>query len=184
MIRRVLLLGLALGMSGCVHGAALFGTGSRQPSAFETTLATARSLASAGDFAASDRELQRYAREHAGDPSTAEVLYWRALLLLDPANQSRSLDTAITQLDAYLAGPRPLQHLSEATTLRDLAHDAQELDRVQAALHQARAEARANADQSAGNEDSAKEIQRLRDELAAANAELDRIKKRLANPKP
>jgi hypothetical protein len=152
---------------------------------FDDTLAEAKTTAAAGQFRESDRVLARYAVEHPEDPAGADALYWRAVLNLEPSNQSRSVDTAIAQLDAYLASPKPLRHLDEAMALRDLAADTQELAKVQTALRQARS---AGTDQSGGEgrggEEAAKEIQRLRDELAAANAELERIKKRLANPKP
>jgi hypothetical protein len=43
---------------------------------------------------------------------------------------------------------------------------------------------KAEPDGKARDEEMVKEIQRLKDELAKANDELERIKKRLATPKP
>jgi len=118
-----------------------------------------------------------------------EAQYTRALGHLDPANTASSIDTAIAFLDAYLAYAGYTERRTEATALRRLAGEARQLMRVQAALQEARASAgeRARSSDTASaqaDEDLVREIQRLRDELAKANAELERIKKRLATPKP
>ena len=122
-----------------------------------------------------------------------DSIYWAAVTNLDPANPRANVDTAISNLDAYLSFGGDLTHAKEATALRTLARSTQQLERVEAALQQARASA-ANATSSDGkprdtatkprDEEMVKEIQRLKDELAKANEELDRIKKRLAAPKP
>jgi hypothetical protein len=118
-----------------------------------------------------------------------ESLYWRALAELDTTNASGSLEAAISLLDGYLASAQRTEHRSEALVLRQLTRDAQELARVQAALEQTKAAPataaeprRAESDEK-GRDEALKEIQRLKDELAKANAELERIRKRLANPK-
>lgn len=126
-----------------------------------------------------------------------DSLYHRALHHLDPANRFGSLDSAVALLDNYLfATDANLRYRVEASAMRRLARDSQQLTRVQAALNQARtsqpaqttAEARpretAEAPRQARDEEAVKEIQRLKDELAKANAELERIRKRLATPKP
>lgn len=109
-----------------------------------------------------------------------DSLYWRAVYHLDPSNKNGTLDSAIVYLDRYLASPGKRQHEREAAVMRSLARNSQQLARVEAALQQARA----SADNKGRDEEYLKEIQRLKDELAAANAELERIKKRLAAPKP
>ena len=113
-------------------------------------------------------------------------MYWQAIENLDVSNKSGTLDTAIAKLDAYLASAGTLAHEKEARVLRTLARNSQQLARVEATLEQARAnppEPRPReSDTKARDEESLKEIQRLKDELAAANAELERIKKRLAAP--
>jgi hypothetical protein len=113
-----------------------------------------------------------------------DSLYWRAVSHLDPSNKKGTLDSAIVYLDAYLAKPdRP--HATEAAVLRSLARNSQQLARLDAALQQARANADnrpRESDSKARDEESIKEIQRLKDELAKANEELERIKKRLAAP--
>ena len=79
---------------------------------------------------------------------------------------------------------------AEAAIMRRLVRDAQQLARVEAALNQARAQSTETkaeprpAETKIKEDEALKEIQRLKDELAKANEELERIRKRLANPKP
>jgi len=127
----------------------------------------------------------------------ADALYRSALHELDPSNPTGTLDSGLVKLDAYLASTVKRSHVTEAETLRRLARDAQELARVEAALDVARstaatdtsaaatraADAKAAAAQSRNRaEELVKEVQRLKSELAKANDELERIKKRLATP--
>jgi hypothetical protein len=125
-----------------------------------------------------------------GDPAPAasDSLYWKALLHLDAQNRKGSTDSAIKYLDAYLARDTTQKHRLEALVLRRLARDAMQLARVEAALQVARSAEPARAADSAPaprrDEEMVKEIQRLKEELAKANEELERIKKRLAAPKP
>ena len=98
--------------------------------------------------------------------------------------------SAANLLDAYLAYAGHVERRGEPTVVRRLAGDAIQLSKVAAALQQERAESRTKAAEptaaapGARSDDSVKEIQRLKDELAAANAELERIRKRLATQKP
>lgn len=118
--------------------------------------------------------------------AASDSIYWSAIAQLVPSNKNGSRDTAITLLDAYLKSAANRKHLTEATTLLALARDAQQLAKVQAALAQARSEVResSGASSTPANEGTVKEIERLRAELARANEELERIKKRLATPPP
>lgn len=116
--------------------------------------------------------------------ANVEAQYAKALSHLQPGHAGESLDTAITFLDAYLAYSGYVQHRPEAAALRRLAGEARELARVETALREARAAAPAGADPAERTEEAVKEIQRLRDQLAKSNAELERIRKRLATPKP
>ena len=100
-----------------------------------------------------------------------------------------TLDSAVNLLDAYLAHAGHVERRAEATVVRRLAGDAIQLSKVAAALQQERADRTKAAEPTAAapaarSDDSVKEIQRLKDELAAANAELERIRKRLATQKP
>ena len=123
------------------------------------------------------------------EPSSApDSLYWKAVGQLD-ANKESSLDSALTNLDAYLASGTEQPHRREAMVLRQLVRDSKQLARVEVALQQARSDtshARPHSDGETKRRDdeAVKEIQRLKDELAKANEELERIRKRLATPKP
>jgi hypothetical protein len=126
-------------------------------------------------------------REPSKSEAAADSLYWRAVRHLDPSNRNGTLDSAVVYLDAYLACKDKLSHSTEAAVLRSLARNAQQLARLEAALQQARANADnrpRESDSKGRDEEYVKEIQRLKDELAKANEELERIKKRLAAPKP
>ena len=125
----------------------------------------------------------------------ADSLYWSAIANLNPSNRGGTLNDGLANLDAYLASPGKLTHTAEANALRSLARSAQQLSRVEAALQQARASAASGSPATASpdgkpaeakgrDEEMVKEIQRLKEELAKANEELERIKKRLATPKP
>jgi hypothetical protein len=138
------------------------------------------------------------------DDSADEALYRRAVHYLDPANDRASLDSARLLLDRYLASSRQKDRAREAIVMRRLIDEAQELERVEFALHQQLASAPSQPTDSAKREpdvrrtqakqgdpphprrsaEAAREIQRLREELREANAELERIRKRLAAPKP
>lgn len=118
--------------------------------------------------------------------TAADSLYWRAISNLDSTNKQGSMEAAAANLNLYLASTGILQHRAEAAVLRRLVQDARQLALVEAALQQARtatAETR-DSDSKARNDEAVKEIQRLKDELAKANEELERIRKRLAAPKP
>ena len=92
-----------------------------------------------------------------------------------------------------------VEHTAEATTLRRLAGQLDGLNRVAASAvaqakdatntaKDAKAEAADARDAAAKASDTPPtadaEIKRLKDELAKANAELDRIRKRLSQPPP
>lgn len=152
--------------------------------------ARAQELALAGQFTEADRTLADFATQHGRTPYAAEALYWRAVIELDPANPRTDLDSVLVRVETYLgSAPRP-PHYLEALALRRLVRTAQQLARVEFALHQERVEdrdrPRAEAPPRAAgrDEESVREIQRLREELSKANAELERIRKRLAAPKP
>jgi hypothetical protein len=126
----------------------------------------------------------------------AEELYWKAISHLDAANKQGSLDSALTFLESYLVSGRKQTHRREALVLQQLARQSLQLSRVQAALQLSRAETRTDSTAPAAppartepetrrrDEEAVKEIQRLKDELAKANEELERIRKRLTAPKP
>lgn len=135
--------------------------------------------ASAGRYGVADKLLADYSTKYPTSADAAEAMYWRALYKLDPANQTATPHDAVVLLDSYLATAQST-HRAEAQTLR----------RVAAALEARAAAVASGATQPKTDppkvDDKAKdeELQRLKDELAKANAELERIKRRLAQPKP
>ena len=165
---------------------------------WQAALAIAQGDAAAGRFEAADSTLAAYAARFPGEPEALETAYWRALYKMDPSNHAASIPTAMASLDGYLADRRPRQHVSEATTLRRVAGQIDGLNKLAASAmaqanvasanaSSAKAVAAADAAKAAeagGNVSQDAEIKHLKDELAKANAELERIRKRLASPPP
>jgi hypothetical protein len=142
-------------------------------------------------YGVADRILADFALGHSNTPEAIETAYWRALFMLDPANQTGSRRDAIAMLDSYLNGSVAVMHRGSATTLRRVAVALDRPAPVVAAnpptpSPSARAEQKADAKADAKAEDKSRdeEVQRLKEELAKANAELERIKKRVAQPNP
>jgi hypothetical protein len=123
-----------------------------------------------------DRELTAFAQRFPGSPEASEVTYWRALLRLDP-NNAAAVRESIVMLESYLASAPAGAHRSEAGVLRRLGLALEQRNAALAAIPPV---------QAVRPEDKARdeEIARLRDELSKANAELARIRRRLARPRP
>jgi hypothetical protein len=171
--------------------------------AWTMALATAQNRAATGDYNGADSALAQFARQYPGTTPSLETAYWRALFKMDPANHNASLPTAMASLDGYLADTRPRDHIAEAATLRRIAAQLDGLNKIAAsavaqakdakqtaatataaandAKDQREAATKAAVDISASTA-NADELKRLKDELAKANAELDRIRKRLSQP--
>lgn len=161
---------LALGAAGCVHK-----PGFLRPAAerdWPAAYLAAQSAADRGAYGEADKTLADFASTHAGSIQALESGYWRAVYKLDPANKDASTKDAIAGLDRYLATPDGT-HRGEATTLRRIAVQLQSLDRALSAP---------KVDEAAATRDE--EVKKLRDELQATKDELERIKRRLAAPKP
>jgi len=123
-----------------------------------------------------EHALTEFAQRFAGSPEAAEVPYWRAIVHLDPAS-STSLHESMAMLDAYLANTPAGSHRTEAALLHRLGQTLEQRNAALAAVPPATA---ARPDDKARDE----ELQRLRDDLAKANSELARIRRRLARPRP
>jgi hypothetical protein len=156
-----------------------------------STLSTAEARVSEGRYSTADSVLARFGSRYPGSPQAFESAYWRALLSMDPKNPHASIGTAVTYLDAYLVGLYPRQHRQEAFALRAIAG---QIDEGRSALALAQTKDATNTqpgvridvpkpvpDPAAVAANDA-EVKRLKDELAKANAELERIRKRLAQP--
>ena len=154
------------------------------------SLAIAEARISEGRYSAADSVLGRFAARYPGSPEAFESAYWRALFSMDPKNSNASIATAAGYLDAYLVGLNPRKHRQEAFALRAIAGQIDD-GRSALALAQARDAnphvgavkidaPKSSAEPTATTSDA--EIKRLKDELAKANAELERIRRRLAQP--
>jgi hypothetical protein len=152
---------------------------------------------SEGKFDAADSLLGDFAARHPKAPEALEATYWRALVRLDPSNPHASIPDAMSSLDLYLADPRSREHIREAAALRRVAVQLDAMSKVVASaaavskdpntLAVARTTPDLRVDVNKSTLDSAAaadEIKRLKDELAKATAELERIRKRLAQPPP
>jgi len=141
---------------------------------FADALARAQARVDSGDYKGADKILSDYALVNKGKDEAREAAFWRALYLVDPANKTASIAQGIRALDIYLAQEGQLWYRSQAEVLRRTAStiESQRLAQVPR--------------QVIGRDTvfvtREEEITALRDQLAKANAELERIKKRLANP--
>ncbi|MEO8335161.1 MAG: hypothetical protein ABI664_09315 [bacterium] len=149
------------------------------PIEWMTTTAQASHEAVAGRYVMADKLLSDYAARFPATSEATDAMYWRALYWLDPANPASSPREAVQLFDSYLVMSNGT-HQTEAQALRRLG-----------LAIEARAVAAANTSiapkiEPPKPEDKLKddELQRVKDELAKANAELERIKRRLAQPKP
>ena len=140
----------------------------------------AQQAAIGGRYDEADSILVQYIDTHQGTREASDALFWRAMFALDPANRSTSITAAIADLDRYLDGPPTLPHWREAATLRRVAAQLETATRLAAAAAQTQTSATRVVTVDDHSKDD--ELTRLRTELAKANEELDRIKKRLAKP--
>lgn len=131
--------------------------------------------ADSGNYANAERILAAYVAANPGTREARETLFWRALFKLDPGNTaSGSLVEGLATLDKYLSDKETVAYRAEATILKRLAVTTQVL--------LAKAMTLPVRDTAGVRTFSDAEVASLRAELARTNAELDRIKKRLANP--
>jgi len=156
---------------------------------FERTLYHARRDVDAGNYWAGHRLLDEFVRTHPDTREAKEIAFWKAVYMVDPANDRGSLAGGIAALDGYLAADTAGRYRNEAKVLRRTAAVAQAASGTTAST--------AVAPSTSGTTDTVvvasrtrdeeitalkEQLARSKDELAKVSAELDRIKKRLANP--
>jgi hypothetical protein len=142
-------------------------------------LAQADREALAGRFGVADRVLADFAERHPNLHESYDALFWRALYKLDPTNGTGTPREAQALLDSYLSASVSVQHRGAATTLRRIVSALERPAPAAVASTSTPSPPAAGSDK--GREE---EVARLKDELAKANAELERIKRRVATPKP
>ena len=168
----------AFAMAACRTGSANLVTPAPVARAdWSTALLQASQEASGGKYSAADRILLDFTTRYPASGEAVESMYWRALYKLDPANPVSGARDAGVLLDSYL-GSGNATHRAEALTLRRVATALEARASAPAAV------APAKPDTPPNDKAKDEEIQRLKEELAKANAELERIKRRLAQPKP
>ena len=142
--------------------------------AYTAAIAAAQKRAEAGDYSGADRILADFALKSRGTPEATEASFWRAMYMVDPSNKTASIPEGLRAIDIYLATPGAKMYRPHALVLKRTAQSVQALKQAQI------------APKISGRDTvfvtREEEIAALKDQLAKANAELDRIKKRLANP--
>jgi hypothetical protein len=144
-----------------------------------TALAQADREALASRYGVADRVLAEFAERHPNTSESYDALFWRALYKLDPTNATATPREAASLLDTYLAASPAVPHRGAVTTLRRIAGA---LDKPAPAP--VASTTNAPTPTTATDKSRDEEVARLKDELAKANAELERIKRRVATPKP
>lgn len=164
---------LAFAAVACSKGPAA--TAPQPATPFETAVMAAEKRVEAGDYAGADRILSDFAIKAKGSPEATETAFWRALYMVDPNNKTTSMADGVKALDIYINTTAAKKYKAEAIVLKRTAQAVLALRAVQAAPRVA------GRDTVFVNRED--EIAALKDQLAKANAELERIKKRLTDPK-
>ena len=140
--------------------------------AFVAALQAADRRVEAGDYSGADRILSDFVLKAKGTQEATEVAFFRALYMVDPNNRTASMAEGVRALDIYLNTEGATQYRSEAHVLK---RTAQSVLALRASQQAPRVSGRDTV--FVTRED---EIAALKDQLAKANAELERIKKRLS----
>ena len=141
---------------------------------FANAIASASRRVDAGDYPGADRILSDFALSAQGTREGQEIGFWRALYMVDPANKTAPAADGLKAIDIYLSTPGTSWYRPQAQVVKRAAMTLQAL-RAQ----QQTAKVVGRDTVVVTHEE---EIAALKDQLSKANAELDRIKKRLANP--
>jgi hypothetical protein len=156
---------------------------SPNPEAWGALLNTTDYLANAGRHAAVDSALLDFAQRHPGTRAAEEVLFWRALYKLDPRSSAATRAEGRALMDSYLASEETAWYRGQANVLR---HLAREIVLAEQAAGQAAGDTTIVISDTSPAGIAARDrvIRTQRAEIARLNAELERIKRRLATPSP
>ncbi|MGI8618374.1 MAG: hypothetical protein ACR2L6_04695 [Gemmatimonadaceae bacterium] len=175
-----IVLGFALAVTiGACASAPKPAPGSLSPDAWGALIHTTDSLANAGRHAAADSTLLAFEQAHAGTRAASEVKFWRALYKLDPRSAASTRAEGRTMMDSYAASPEASWYRAQANVLKHLAREIANAERAADAPVIVAGDTTASG--IAGRD---RIIRSQRDEIARLNAELERIKRRLAAPTP
>lgn len=177
--RSILVIAAALFFGACATATREAAPGAPTPEVWGAVLNTADQLANAGRHAAADSALLAFARSHPGTRAAEEVAFWRALYKLDPRSSASTRAEGRTMMESYAASPTTSWYKGQANVLRFLARDL--ADAEQSAADSTIV---AGDTSSTGIEARERVIRAQRAEIARLNAELERIKRRLASPTP
>lgn len=183
--RRAALVAACLLVGGCVSGREPTMAQPPQPQpAADTGWTAARTravdLAEAGRYGDADSVLAAFARGRRGTAEGSDALYWRALLLLDPANPTATPREAIVAIDAYLAGGAAQPHYEELLVLRRLAGNLERIRLLAVEAESLRVAPPVDTTAAAAlAAQQAAEITRLKAELERTQAELERLRRRI-----
>lgn len=195
LIRTAIVIATAALLSGCGRAPSFLRPA--PVNEWRSTLGAARAAADSGKWATADRLLSVYESRYPGSNEARETLYWRGLFRLAPTNDTTAHRIAVPTLERYLAQPGGT-YRTEARLLIEVARTQQalrqeaeskerEIAQVRAALGRAQSASAAGASsgESAGPDRGlVNEVDRLKGELARANQELERIRRRLAGERP
>lgn len=152
------------------------------------TLAQVDVEVAAGRYVTADRLLLDFQQQHPGSREIPDATVRRALYMLDPLNTAASPADARALLDSLLAGPVEGTRRNDALVLKRVstALEARAVAVRPAAPSGGAPGAAAPAGALSASEAKAKddEIAKLKDDLARTTAELERIRRRIATPKP
>lgn len=180
--RKIGWLTLALTLGAC---ATLSRSAPESPSPAEwgALLNTTDLLANAGRHAAADSALRAFAGRHPGTRAADEVLFWRALYKLDPRSSAATRVEGRALMDEYAASSKTSWYRGQANVLR---HLAREIVLAEQAAAQASGDSTIVISDTSAAGIAARDrvIRTQRTEIARLNAELERIKRRLAAPTP
>jgi hypothetical protein len=147
-----------------------------------TALATAQRAADEGRYADVERELGAFGRQHTGTPEAQESIFWRMLYRLDPRNPSSAPRDAVRLSDSLLLASGDPPRRTETLVLRRTALFLDSLR--QAPPPRDTVIVRDTTRNVAHERELEAQVKTLQDSLTATLAELERIRKRLAQPRP
>jgi hypothetical protein len=139
------------------------------------TLGAAMDAIDSGRYDVADKVVADYTKRFPDTREGREMVFWRAMFKLDPNNKFSTTDEAIEDLDAYVEDSLTKWYKGEAAILLRLGTT---ISVLRTALTQRTGVVRDTSSATTGKSRD-DEILALKEALARANAELDRIRKRV-----